>query len=164
MKIKLGQLYSKIDTLEGHSRRKHLRINSIPRKLNELWRETEVKVRTFIRRDLDRPDIEDVEIERAHRVTSLDPNKCNIVVKFSMYKDRDQILSVGKQSLKNSIFFVQEYFTDRVKLCRRELGKRLVETRNEGFYALMRFDKQIIENDIYKYDVRKPAYLSGWFY
>ena len=104
MKIKLG-LYRKIDTLEDHSRRKHLRINSIPRKLNELWKETEAKVRTFIRRDLDRPDLEDVEIERAHRVKSLDPNKCNIVVKFSKYKDRDQILSVGKQSLKKSILF-----------------------------------------------------------
>ena len=49
---------------------------------------------------------------------------------------------------------MQEDYTDRVKLHRRELGKRLAEARQNGQYAVMRYDKLIIDNDMYKYDER----------
>ena len=101
---------------------------------------------------MDQPDLENVEIERAHRVKSKDPEICPIIVKFSKYKDRDQILKCAKQKLKETCFFVQEDFTDRVKLCRFKLGKRLMEARKNGLYAALSFDKLTIENEIYKYD------------
>ena len=101
---------------------------------------------------MDQPDLENVEIERAHRVKSKDPEICHIIVKFSKYKDRDQILKCAKQKLKETRFFVQEDFTDRVKLCRFKLGKRLMGARKNGLYAALSFDKLTIENEIYKYD------------
>ena len=49
---------------------------------------------------LDIPDLEHVDFERAHRVKSKDSSKCPIVVKFTKYKDREQILISAGQKAK----------------------------------------------------------------
>lgn len=163
MRETVDHLYSKIDILEGHSRRNNLRFSGIQGKANEPWSETEERVRTFIKNDMSLPELENVEIERAHRVKSKDPDKCQIIVKFCKFKDRDQIFKSAKQSLKNTPHYVQEDFTERVKVCRRELGKRLVDARKKGLYASMQFDKLIIENEIYRYNnVNKEIYHAGY--
>ena len=152
IKAKLYRLYSKVDSLEGHSRRNNLKFHGISGTANEPWVDTESKIREFMKSDLDQPNLQNVEIERAHRVKSKDSHTCPIIVKFSKYKDRDQKLKCAKQKLRETRFFVQEDFTDRVKICRFKLGKRLMEARKDGLYAALSFDKLIIENEIYKYD------------
>ncbi|WAR29874.1 hypothetical protein MAR_003442, partial [Mya arenaria] len=62
IKQEFGKLVSKVDSLEGHSRRNNLRFYGIQGRLGEKWEETELKVRQFIS-ELDR-----VKIERAHSV------------------------------------------------------------------------------------------------
>ena len=47
---------------------------------------------------------------------------------------------------------MHEDFTDRVRLHRRELIKRLAQARNNGQYATLNFDKLIIENTVYGYN------------
>ena len=72
MKEKLDRLYSKVDNLEGHSRRNNLKFSGISGQINEPWDEIEKKIRDFIETELDRPDLEHVDIERVHRVKSKD--------------------------------------------------------------------------------------------
>jgi len=51
-----------------------------------------------------------------------------------------------------SQYSVREDYTERVQLHRRELTKTLIEARNQGKYALLRFDKLIIDGDTYMYN------------
>jgi FtsZ-binding cell division protein ZapB len=153
MKKQIHSLCSKIDSLEGHSRRNNLRFLGIPGTSGEKWEETELKVRHFINDTLGLPDLEHVEIERAHRVGNKNSEKPQIVAKFSRYKDRETILKKSREVLdRNSQFSVREDFTERVQLHRRELGKRLVQARSQGQYASLRFDKLFIDNEVYQYD------------
>ena len=112
----MDTLTLKIDMLEGHSRRNNLRFGGILGQLNEPWSVTEEKVRMFIKDDLNRPDLENVEIERAHRVKSVDSNKCTIMVKLSKFKEREQLLQAAKTCLQKTDYFVKEDFTNRVNL------------------------------------------------
>ena len=138
MRQEVSTLTTKIDNLEGHSRRNNLRIHGIEGTLNERWDVCEEKVRDFIKTDLNLPEFENVEIERAHRLKSRDKDKCTIIVKFNRYKDREQILRAATETLdKGSAYSVQQDYTDRVKTARRELGKLMIEAWNSGKYASM---------------------------
>ena len=68
--------------------------------------------------------MENVDIERAHRimsadkthrVMSADKNKSTVIVKCTKYKDREQILSAAKKSLKNTQYIVKEDFSEHLK-------------------------------------------------
>ncbi|WAR21343.1 PTPRT-like protein, partial [Mya arenaria] len=153
IKQELGKLVSKVDSLEGHSRRNNLRFYGIQGMLGEKWEETELKVRQFISDKLGLSELDRVEIERAHRVGSRNSDTCPIIAKFSRYKDRETIIKKSKQLFdRQSQFSVREDFTERVQLHKRELGKRLVEARSRDQYASMRYDKLIIDDGVYKYD------------
>ena len=123
----MGSMKLKMDILEGHSRRNNLRILGIDGSLNVSWSETERKVRDFIKTDLNMPEMENVEIERTHRMKSRDPNKCTIIVKFTKFKDKDSLLNRANRVFSvDSNHRVHEDFTDRVRQHTRELSRRLV--------------------------------------
>lgn len=82
------------------------------------------------------PELENAEIERAHRFGNRNSDTCPIIVKFNKYKDKDTILQKAKQNLsRESSFSVREDYTDRVQLHRRELCKRMIEARENGEFA-----------------------------
>lgn len=79
-------------------------------------------------------------------------------MKFNKFKDCQSIFQKAREVLgRDSRFSVQQDFTERVKLHRRELGKEMVKARNDGHYAVIRYDKLIINNDIFKYDDSKGS-------
>lgn len=80
MKSLLQAVNIKVDKLEGHSRRNNLRFRRIEGNIREDWHTTENKVREFIRDELSAPDLQDVNIERAHGVQGGDPRKCGIII------------------------------------------------------------------------------------
>ncbi|KAH3797531.1 hypothetical protein DPMN_151112 [Dreissena polymorpha] len=61
MKKQIHSLCSKIDSLEGHSRRNNLRYLGISGTSGEKWEDTEQKVRHFIKDTLGLPDFEHVD-------------------------------------------------------------------------------------------------------
>ena len=148
----IGSIKTKVDRLEGHSRRNNLKFNGVEGAHDEKWSVTEQKVRSFIRDELNMPDLEHVDIERAHRLKTRDRQKCAIIVKFTKYKDKEAILSSAKRQLKNTPYSVYEDFTERVMTHRRELGKRLVCERERGNFAVINFDKLIVNSMVYGYD------------
>ena len=153
IKNELSSLSIKLDRIEGHSRRNNLRFNGIEGHVHERWDVCEQKVRNFISDTLGLTDLCNVEIERAHRVGSTRSDKCTIIAKFNKYKDRNTILQTAREKLDSrSQYSVREDFTERVQMHRRELSKSLVEARNQGKYAALRFDKLIIDGKTYKYN------------
>ena len=153
IKQELSSMSVKLDKLEGHSRRNNLRFLGIKGRISESWEESEQKVREFISDTLGLTDLANVEIERAHRVGSRRSDSCPIIAKFSKYKDRESILRAARQNLNSqSQYSVREDYTERVQLHRRELTKTLVEARNQGKYASLRFDKLIVDGDTFKYN------------
>ena len=154
LKSEILTLSTKIDNLEAHSRRNNLRFNGIEGDQNEDWNVSETKIRQFISTELNIPGMSDVEIERAHRLRSGGDENCRtIIVKFSKYKDSRSVFQKAREVLKrDSKFSVNEDYTDRVKNHRRELGKEMIEARKQGHYAVIRYDKLVINNDIYRFD------------
>lgn len=152
MRQELEMLGSKLDKIEGHSRRNNLRFLGIAGRVQESWDESEKVVRRFISEHLNMPEHESVGIERAHRVGSRHTDKCAIIVKFSSFKEKEEILKKARSTLsRNSGYTVREDYTDRVLLHRRELSKKLVDARENGQYASLRHDKLIVDGSVYKY-------------
>lgn len=153
LRLEMAGLRGQFDKLEGYSRRNNLRINGIPGCINEKWSDSENTVRNFIKNDLNLPDKENVEIERAHRVKSRDPARCTIVVKLNKFKDRECIIERAKTQLsRDSNISVKPDYTDRVVRHRRELGRRMLDERQKNNYATISYDKLIVNDQIYKYD------------
>lgn len=151
-----------MDKLEGHSRRNNVRISCIPGRINEDWDVCEDKVRDFIRDELGLPEKENVDIERAHRVKSSNPEKCTIIVKFTKFKDRECVLKKARETLRESTFSVYPDYTDKVKQNRRVLGERMVTEREKGHFSTIRFDKLIVNDMVYKVsDVDKSIVCVG---
>ena len=68
------------------------------------------------------PSLKKIDIEITLRVKSNDDEKCTNVVKFTRFKDCDQILHEAKRMLLKTFYcFVEEDLTNRVKLFIREL-------------------------------------------
>ena len=89
--------------------------------------------RAFIQNDLNMPEMEGVEIERAHRIKSYDQNKCTIIVKFNRYKDREAVLKKASEVLdEDTSYSVRQDLTQRVKKHRRELGKEMIAAKARG--------------------------------
>ena len=146
-------MVSKLDYIEGQSRRNNVRITGLNGRLDEEWDTTEEKVRDFIRNDLNMPEMERVEIERAHRIKSYDQNKCTIIVKFNRYKDREAILKKASEVLgEDSSYSIQQDLTQRVKKHRRELGKEMIAAKARGQEARIKFDKLLIDGELFRYD------------
>lgn len=119
------------------------------------WEKCERKVRRFIEKDLNLSSSSDVEIERAHRVKSNDSQKCRIVVKFLKYTDcvkvRKRVYQVFTPN-SNTQYKMQPDSTDRVKRHRRELGNIMVSELKKGNYSVVRYDKLVVEDKVFRYD------------
>ena len=153
LQTQLNSVSSKLDYMEGQSRRNNLRFNGLQGRFDEDWEVTEEKVQSFIKDEMGMPMHEHVEIERAHRLKSANRNKCTIIVKFTKYKDREAILRRANVIFNpETPFSVKADYTQRVKKHRRELGKQMIAARQAGQDAKIKYDKLAIGNKIYRYD------------
>ena len=153
MQKQLFSVASKLDYIEGQSRRNNVRITGLHGRLSEDRDTTEEKVRAFIQNDLNMPEMEGVEIERAHRIKSYDQNKCTIIVKFNRYKDREAVLKKASEVLdEDTSYSVRQDLTQRVKKHKRELGKEMIAAKARGQEARIKFDKLIIDGELFRYD------------
>ena len=160
---------SKLDQLEGQSRRQNLKFYDIEEGDNETWDQSEEKVRHYIRSELEIDD-GNISIERAHRL----PGKYKprpIIVKFSFYKDKDKVIKRYREIRKSaretsssgnvddannaeptSGIRVSEDFPDRVRKARSALIPFLRQSIDSGKNAYLRFDKLVVNGNSYIYD------------
>ena len=172
LQIKVGALEARIDTIEGQSKRNNLIFHGLDGNKFEKWDETEQKVRAFSCDELELPYANTVPIERAHRLkTWRNLSKPPVIVKFSNFKDKSNILQLARAKLRDqrdqdpeyeASFRVSEDYTARVRSIRKSLGAYVVKACNSNKNVALSFDKLIIEDKIYKWDetTQKPKFVS----
>ena len=88
-------LCEKLRDMEDRSRRDDLRIDGLKEVENETWQQTEQILKSMIQEKL---EIEDVNIERAHRVGNTNnASPRTIIGKFSSFKEKQIVLSAAKK-------------------------------------------------------------------
>jgi hypothetical protein len=151
-----GQLLSKIDSLENHSRRNNLLFFGIEKGDRESWDTCEQKVLEVICEGMGIE--EDIHIERAHRSG---PNA--IVVKLLSFKQKALILSKCrnlKDSEQFSNVFVREDFSANVRLKRKMLRVKANELNSDGVRSRLRFDKLFADNGVFIYDTDRAEVVQ----
>jgi hypothetical protein len=140
-------LYRRVDRLEGYSRRSNLVFHNVEEEEEEDWSRTENIISDILKHRLEMAN-QEITIERAHRMGRKGVKPRPIIVKFNKYKDKIKILDQSKK-LKGSRIGISEDYTERVREIRAKLKEFLVIARSEGRYAVLRFDKLVIDGRYY---------------
>ena len=115
-------IHNKLVELEDRSRRNNIRIDGIKEHNKESWEECERRVHSMLK---ERLDIENVEIERAHRGGRKSRSKPRtIVCKLLRFKDKQNILRKAKLLKGTNIFINEDYCQDTVEY-RKELWEEV---------------------------------------
>ena len=86
-------------------------------------------------------EIQDVNIERAHRVSSTsNTSPRTVVAKFSSFKGKQLFLSSAKK-LKGQNIYINEDFSKETMDIRKEKWKSVKSLRSQGKYAILVCDK-----------------------
>ena len=140
----LSAVTDKMEYAEGQSRRSNLIFDGIGEEPGETWAQTEEKVKDVL---VDKLELHrTIDIERAHRTGKPAANNTRprpIVVKFLRFKERSAVLQRAK-NLKGTNIYINEDYTDAVRMRRKELLPKLKEARERGEIAFFRYDKLII--------------------
>ncbi|KAL7383189.1 hypothetical protein ABVT39_006110 [Epinephelus coioides] len=140
----LKVIIDKQEYLEGQSRRNNIVIDGIPEAPVESWVDSKEKVKDIIKQKLQLQ--REIEVERAHRtgkpIADRDRPR-SIVVKFLRFKDKAAVMQRAK-NLKGTKIFINEDYTDAVRLKRKELMPKLKAARERGDIAYLRHDRLII--------------------
>jgi len=145
IEAEVSRLASRVDYLENQSRRNNLVFYGIEEDAWETWEKSEEKVKKLVREKLG-IDLGNKDIERAHR-TGRRKGRRPIVAKFAFFKDREAILRAGR-NFSGSGVWVEEDFSERVREERRFLKHHLIEARRQGYHAVLRFDKLVVDGKV----------------
>lgn len=137
-------LDGKVDYLEAQSKRNNLIIDGIPESKRESWQDTENKVRQVLSEKLGM-NMDAVEVERAHRMgeTTDGGRHRSIIVKFFRWKDKEDVMARANK-LRGSNIYLNEDYSEAVRLRRKELIPIMKAERAKGNIAYIRYDKLIV--------------------
>ena len=140
-------LREKLRDIEDRSRRYNLRIDGLQEVENETWEQTEKILKGMIQEKL---EIQDVNIERAHRVGSTsNTSPRTVVAKFSSFKGKQLVLSAAKK-LKGQNIYINEDFSKETMDIRKEKWKSVKSLRSQGKYAILVYDKIVVKGNFRK--------------
>ena len=140
-------LREKLRDIEDRCRRDNLRIDGLQEVENETWEQTEKILKGMIQEKL---EIQDVNIERAHRVGSTsNTSPRTVVAKFSSFKGKQLVLSAAKK-LKGQNIYINEDFSKETMDIRKEKWKSVKSLRSQGKYAILVYDKIVVKGNFRK--------------
>lgn len=133
--------------LKTRSMRDNLVFYNIPEKMNEDAEET---IREFCATKLDMRDtIDDIKIDRAHRMGKRYDNKTRpFVVKFNYFKDKEYIKHRAFK-LRGSRFGISDQYPMEIRERRKQLLPILKEAKEQGKRANLVVDKLFIDGRQY---------------
>ena len=138
-------IHNKLVELEDPSRRNKIRIARIKEHNKESWEECERRVHSMLK---ERLDIENVEIERAHRAKRKSRNKQRtIACKLLRFKDKQNILKKAKLLKRTNIFIHEDYCLDIVE-CRKELWEEDKVSRSQGKIAYLNYRSTVSRDKV----------------
>lgn len=96
-------------------------------------------------------DVEDISIERAHRVGKLRPDgkPRPIIAKFSVCRDKNHVLSRAP-TLAGTNFGVSPDFPKEIVDIRKSLSPHLKAARKRGCSAKLEYEKLFIDGQLFK--------------
>ena len=132
---------TRMEYLEGQSRRNNLVFEGLPESPNETWAESEDKVRKLLVENLKMGPQHAIEMERAHRTGKPAQNGRSrpVVVKFLRYKDKQTVLMKAK-FLKGTGIYINEDYTEAVRQRHRELLPAMRAARVHGDIAYLKHE------------------------
>lgn len=142
----LQVMNDKQEYLEGQSRRNNIVIDGVPESTGDSWADSEEKVKDIFRQKLQLQ--RNMEMERVHRIGKPETARSrprSIIVKFLNFKDKAAVMQRAK-NLKGTKIFINDDYTDAVRLKRKELMPKLKEARDKGDIAYLKHDKLIIHS------------------
>ena len=124
--------------LEDRSRRDNLSFDSIEQWEEESWAETEQNLKNTLSDIL---GIQNVKIERAHRVGDKKRSPCRtIVAKLSSFKMKERILAEAKKRKPKGIQIYEDFLKATVEMQKKNL-EIVKELRAQNKYAILVYDK-----------------------
>lgn len=140
---------ARLSDLEDRTRRDNLLFFNIADSPDEKWEQSEEKVMNVIRGKL-ALTISSADISRAHRIGTSHPGKTRpIIVKFSNFKVKEQVLH-AKSQLKGSDITISEDFSPSTRHARKKLVEFARQTSPDEQFSL-RYNKLVIKKKCYMY-------------
>ena len=125
------EIRRKLVDLEYRSRRNNLRILGIKEDRSERWEECENKVCNLLEGKLEM-DTSNTSIERAHHIgEKLNEKERAIVVQFSFYKDKINILRNRKKLNGTKISIFEDFSQETIQIC-KEKWEEVLANRKQG--------------------------------
>ena len=139
---------NKLTELEDRSRKNNIRIDGIAEEPGETWEECDGNVQRFLSEEL---DVNDVVIERAHRVKAYSPEKKNskklrqgtVVYKLLSFVDKARILK-NSHRLKGTSYYVNEDFSKEALAYRKELWEKVKALSKEGKITYLNYKSIVV--------------------
>ena len=133
------KMQEKLRDMEDRNRRNNLRVDGIEELEGE---DCEQLMTKLFEGQL---GVMNVVIERAHRVgETKEDRERTIVLKLLNYKDKINILRNARK-LKGSGIYINEDFSRQTMLIRRELRAEMRELREQGIYAVIKYDQLYVD-------------------
>ena len=136
-------IHNKLVELEDRWSQNNIRIDRIKERNKKNWEECERRVHSMLKKRL---DIENVEIERAHRAGRKSINKPRTnVCKLLRCKDKQNISRKAKLLKGTNILINEDYRQDTVEY-RKELWEEVKVLRSQGKIAYLNY-RSIVSRD-----------------
>ena len=140
-------LNRRFENIESQSRSNNIILRGLPDEREETWEQCECAVRESLCSDfrMDRKWVDNLSIERAHRLSGRRGQLRDVIVKLSMFKDKKRIKEAGKRE-KPVGPFVNDDLTKSVRTIRGKLKDNIKAAREAGHRAYLSYDKLIVMN------------------
>ena len=145
----LTDIRNKLTELEDRLRTNNIQIDRRADEPVETWEECESKVQRLLREEL---DINNVVIERAHRVKAYSPEKKNskklrprtVVCKLLIsFVDKARIIK-NSHRLKGTSYYLKEDFSKETLAYRKELWEKVKALRKEGKITYLNYESIVV--------------------
>lgn len=138
----------RIAALERVTRKKNLVIKGVTEDENESFEETEKKIETLLRKigvDMNTDtDVDEIRRIGIHKAGKSRP----IIMKLTKEKQKTDIQKKAR-NLKGTEIWIDEDYTKEIQEERKQLIPYLKEARQKGFKAQLRYNKLIINNEVF---------------
>ena len=152
---RLKIIESKLDHLEGYSRRSNMIIHGLKEDEAESLESVEKQVREMVRDDLQIQ--EDVHFERIHRLGKKKANVTRpVIARFSFFKQKQAAMR-NASKLKGKEVSISDDYTQTVRDKRRVLVPHMKHFRNAGKKVNFILDKLIVDGVTYTVNEKKEV-------
>lgn len=143
---KMEKNTSRLDFLEKEKRKRNLLVFGVEEKEDETMRDLEETIMEIAR--IIKSDLRLVEVDYISRMGKKKNDGKNRPVILSLTTLRRKIeMIANKKYLKDTNYYLKEHYTKEIVEKRKVLNKEVMKLREEGKYAVVKFDKLVVKEN-----------------